>query len=162
MLKVLIVSDTHRKDDVFWEVWKKEAPCGMVLCAGDAEGSETDFQSIVSPAEFHYAAGNNDFFTDAPMEEEFRIGPYKCLLTHGHLYRVSMTEELLAGEAASRGCDLAVYGHTHKPVIHRVQGVLVMNPGSLGYPRQPGRKPTYIVMTIGGDGMLSAKIRFLR
>ena len=39
-----------------------------------------------------------------------------------------------------------MYGHTHRPVIEEVGGVLVINPGSLTYPRQSNRKPSYIVM----------------
>ena len=37
---VLIVSDTHSKDIVYYQVVKKEAPLTMVVHAGDAEGQD--------------------------------------------------------------------------------------------------------------------------
>ena len=33
-----------------------------------------------------------------------------------------------------------MYGHTHMPVIENEDGILVINPGSLTYPRQRGRR----------------------
>lgn len=67
-------------------------------------------------------------------------------MTHGHNYYVSMGNEVLKREAAARGMDIVIYGHTHKPVVDRKSGVIAVNPGSLSYPRQEGRRPSYIVM----------------
>ena len=39
-----------------------------------------------------------------------------------------------------------MYGHTHKPVVDREGSVIAVNPGSLSYPRQEGRRPSYIIM----------------
>ncbi len=41
-----------------------------------------------------------------------------------------------------------MYGHTHKPSLSVEDGVMVLNPGSIAYPRQAGRKATYMVMEI--------------
>ena len=75
-----------------------------------------------------------------------KLGKYRVLVTHGHPYYVNMGHERLAREAANRGVEIAVYGHTHRPVIEKMQGVLLLNPGSLSYPRQQGRKASYIIM----------------
>ena len=39
-MKVLIVSDTHRKDDNLERIIEEEAPFDMLIHLGDAEGSE--------------------------------------------------------------------------------------------------------------------------
>ena len=40
---------------------------------------------------------------------------------------------------AASGDDLVVYGHTHYPVVRQAEGTLVVNPGSVGQPRD--RRP---------------------
>ncbi len=39
-MKILIVSDTHRKDDNLERIIEEEAPFDMLIHLGDAEGSE--------------------------------------------------------------------------------------------------------------------------
>ena len=39
-MKILIVSDTHRKDGNLYDVIEKEKPFDMLIHLGDAEGSE--------------------------------------------------------------------------------------------------------------------------
>lgn len=70
----------------------------------------------------------------------------KVLVTHGHNYYVSMGNENIKREAAARGMDIVVYGHTHRPVVDRGSGVIAVNPGSISYPRQEGHRPSYIMM----------------
>ena len=45
-----------------------------------------------------------------------------------------------------------MYGHTHRPDIDLEDGVKVINPGSLSYPRQSGRQATYIIMEVNTEG----------
>ena len=69
----------------------------------------------------------------------------------------------LKQEARDRGVDIVMYGHTHKPVVDQDRDIIAVNPGSLTYPRQEGRSPSYIVMTIT-DGIkqdVSFEIRYL-
>lgn len=96
--------------------------------------------------------GNNDFFSMLDREREIKIGKYRALLTHGHYYGVSVGTERIKEEARARGCDIAMFGHTHKPYLWQANGLTVLNPGSLSFPRQEGRKPTYMIMEIDGDG----------
>ena len=42
--------------------------------------------------------------------------------------------------------DIVLYGHTHRPEVDRKGKVIAVNPGSLSYPRQEGRRPSYIIM----------------
>ena len=54
-----------------------------------------------------------------------------------------------------------MYGHTHMPVIEDEDGILVINPGSLTYPRQRGRRPSYAVMQIEEGKDPQVEIRYL-
>ena len=115
-MKVLIVSDTHKRNDNFFHVMEMVGPIDMVIHCGDIEGSEYAIEAGAGcPVEM--VAGNNDFFSDLPMEREFELGQYKVWVTHGHHYYVSMGNERLKQEARSRGVDIVFYGHTHRPDI---------------------------------------------
>lgn len=145
-MKVLIVSDTHRKNDNYFEVLQMHKP-DMVIHCGDAEGSEYALTEAAD-CPVQIVLGNNDFFSELPRELELNIGPYKVWVTHGHSYYVSVGNEMIKQEAAARGADIVVYGHTHRPVIDMEDDVIAVNPGSLSYPRQEGHKPSYIIMEI--------------
>lgn len=160
-MKILIVSDTHKKNQNYQAVVEKEKPLDMVLHCGDTEGSEYLIREVAE-CPTHIVLGNNDFFSDLDREKEFMLGNYKVWLTHGHNYYVSMGNEMLKEEARSRGIDLVVYGHTHKPVIDRTGDIIAINPGSLTYPRQDGRLPSYIIVNLNeDDNSMDIKIKYL-
>ena len=54
-----------------------------------------------------------------------------------------------------------LFGHTHYPEIEMQEGILVINPGSLTFPRQRGRKFSYAVMEAEEGKDLQAEIRYL-
>lgn len=158
-MKVLIVSDTHKKNANFYDVLELEKP-DLVIHCGDAEGAEEEFRAVAEcPVEL--VLGNNDFFSVLPQELTLEIGPYTVWVVHGHNYYVSLERETLKQEALDRGADIVFFGHTHRPVVDMVGEVIAVNPGSLSYPRQEGRAPSYAVMTLDEEEKLTIEIRYL-
>lgn len=149
-MKVLIVSDTHRKNDVYLNLVELHKP-DLVIHCGDAEGAEY-LLTEAADCPVHIVLGNNDFFSELPRELEIEVGGYKVWVTHGHNYYVSMGNETIKREAVARGVDIVCYGHTHRPVIDLDEEVVALNPGSLSYPRQENRRPSYIIMEIDAKG----------
>ena len=158
-MKILIVSDTHRRDGNLTGVLDMVGTPDMLIHCGDVEGSE-DFIRSIAGCPVHMVAGNNDFFTDLKKEEEFYIGDYKVWLTHGHNYYVSMGTEFIREEAKSRGVDIVMFGHTHRPYLEQGK-VTVLNPGSLSYPRQEERRPSYILMELDAKGQTHYHINYI-
>lgn len=150
-MRVLIVSDTHRRNDNYMAVLERLDPFDLVIHCGDVEGSEYTITEAAGCATL-LVAGNNDFFSSLPREIETTIGKYKVLITHGHHYYVSTSSEFIKQDARDRGFDIVMYGHTHKPVIDIGSDIIAINPGSLTYPRQDGRRPSYIIMEIDRQG----------
>lgn len=145
-MKVLIVSDTHKRNDNYFTVLEQVRP-DMVIHCGDAEGSEYALTEAADcPVEI--VLGNNDFFSDLPRERELEIEGFKIWVTHGHNYYVSMGRENIMREAIAKGIDIVCFGHTHRPVVDKGVDVIAVNPGSLSYPRQEGRKPSYVIMEL--------------
>ena len=159
-MKVVIVSDTHGSHRNLEKVLEEEKPMDMLIHLGDVEGGE-DYITALADCPAHIVRGNNDFFSDLPGEEEFMMGGYHMFISHGHNYYVSMGEERLKEEARARGADIVMYGHTHKPTLTREEDLITLNPGSIAYPRQEGRRPSYMVMEIGGGDRIEFSLRYL-
>lgn len=159
-MKILIISDTHRQHESLKKVLKKEGKIDKLIHLGDVEGYE-DYIKELAGCPVEMVAGNNDFFSSLEKEKEIRIGKYKVLLMHGHYYYVSMETSMIKQEAISRGCSIVMYGHTHKPVIEYDPHVIALNPGSLSYPRQKNRKPSYIIMNVDEKGEATFEICYL-
>ena len=134
-MKILIVSDTHGHEENLERVVEKVGKIDCLLHLGDVEGQEDYIEALVS-CPVHIVAGNNDFFSELPREIVVTIGDYRILMTHGHYYGVSVETSMLKEEA-------------------------VLNPGSLSYPRQHGRKPSYAIMEIDEKGIAHYDIYYL-
>lgn len=146
-MKILICSDTHRYDKNLQNVIEEQKPFDMLIHLGDAEGSDEQIAEWLDDGcELVMVKGNNDFFSPLEPEIELRVGPHRIFLTHGHHYNVSLGVDHLREEALDRRCDMAFYGHTHRPYLEYGNQVLILNPGSLSYPRQEGRRPSYMIL----------------
>ena len=79
-MKILIISDTHRKHENLLKVLERECPVDLLIHLGDAEGYE-DYIAEQAGCPVEVVAGNNDFFSSLPREKELQIGKYKVLIT---------------------------------------------------------------------------------
>ncbi len=159
--RILVVSDTHRADEGTLTLLK-EGKWDMMIHLGDGEGSADKFrQAAGENCACVFLRGNNDYGEDLPMELTLRIGKTKCFLTHGHSYFVNANPIVLAEEAHIRGCQIAMFGHTHKPYRKNVEGVLCLNPGSISYPRQEGHHRSYMILTVDEEGEMSVEQKYL-
>lgn len=159
-MKILVVSDTHGKHRNLEKVLRKVKPIDALIHCGDIEGGE-DYIAAAAQCPSYMVAGNNDFFTDLPREIELDLGGHRILVAHGHNYGVNMDLSRIVEEACARKKDIVLFGHTHKPVIVRKGAVTAVNPGSLSYPRQEGRKPSFSVMEIDHKGEVHFTLNYL-
>ena len=158
--RILVVSDTHGSSSLLRKCIALEEPFDMLIHCGDVEGQEEEIRRLAG-CETHIVSGNNDYFTSLPREEEFSIGKYRAFLTHGHSYGVSLGLDRIVEEAKERGADTVIFGHIHRPVDKKRDGVRILNPGSLTYPRQEGRRPSYAALYVYSDGEAIAEIKYL-
>ena len=159
-MKILIVSDTHKSHRNLERILEEVRPVDMLIHLGDTEGGE-DYIAALADCPSHIVRGNNDFFSDLPQEEEFEVMGRHIFITHGHYYYVAMGIEDLRKEAAGRGMDIVMFGHTHRPFLDCHKGVIALNPGSVSYPRQEGHKPSYALMEIDEAGEAHFSIHYL-
>ncbi|MCI5620517.1 MAG: metallophosphoesterase [Lachnospiraceae bacterium] len=159
-MKILIISDTHGKQENLLTILDRVKPIDRMIHLGDAEGQE-NLIAEMAECPLEIVAGNNDFFSTLEREKELQIGKYKILITHGHYYYVNMGLADIMQEGKARGMDIVMFGHTHRPVIEYGDGIIALNPGSVSYPRQEGKKPSYILMEFDKNEDVHFELEFL-
>lgn len=162
-MKVLVISDTHELDDLFWRITKTERPFDLVLHAGDVEGSAAYYRKA-SGVPTLFVKGNNDYESTEPVDRLINIDGYRIFMTHGHTWHVERWESSLwdlCDEAKRRGAKVAIFGHTHHPIIMERDGVLLINPGSLAY-NAFEEFPSYITFHIVDGEPKDYKIHFVK
>lgn len=121
-----LVSDTH---GLFRpSISDALAGVSLILHAGDV-GGEFVLQALGEIAPVRAVFGNVDP-AGPPLASSLRLemGGLSIHVSHGHELGSPAPDTLLARYRA----DIIVFGHTHKPLVHREGTRLVVNPGAAG------------------------------
>lgn len=160
-MKILVISDTHGREENLEKVLKKIGMPDLVLHLGDSEGGEEFIKGMID-CPLHLVAGNCDFFCSYPKTKVVEAAGSRIFMTHGHYHFVNMGTRDLVEAARANGCNLAVFGHTHKPFLDESDPeVTVLNPGSLSQPRQEGRRPSYALVEVTERQKVKCSLQFL-
>ncbi|MCF0258722.1 MAG: metallophosphoesterase [Erysipelotrichaceae bacterium] len=151
--EVIIVSDTHGKTHYLDEIEKLYPHADLYVHCGDLEDNPGKYPKWL------FVRGNNDWMGGMPENRIVTLMGHKILILHSHQVSYSKRESQLAAIAQDNGCDIVLYGHTHVSKIQRVNGVLLINPGSMWMSRD-GRLPSFARLLLTEDGQTEAEIIF--
>ena len=139
-----LVADTHGL--VRADVHQALHGVSLILHAGDVGGDEVlDELALIAPV--HAVYGNTDAPGNPRLAAELarEIGGVRIHVSHGHELGSPTPARLLERYAE----DVLVYGHTHRQLVTRAGGRLVVNPGAAG-PRRFDLQPSVARLTIRG------------
>jgi putative phosphoesterase len=145
-----LISDTHGL--VRASVFDALAGVSLILHAGDVGDGVLEELTTIAPVRAVF--GN----TDAPglpgLEAEvvLVVGELTIHVSHGH----EVGRPTPAALMAAYPHDVLVYGHTHRQLVTRAEGRLVVNPGAAG-PRRFDLAPSVARLTIA-DGVASVEL----
>ena len=159
MKKLVVVSDTHGNLNHLQTLYPIIEENDFVIHLGDGI-AETRVLLGQYPEKTYFCAGNCDLFSSLPDEGVLEVERVRIFYCHGHKYGVKTGLKRLAEKAKSLDCELALYGHTHIARIDEIDGVTLVNPGTLSYPQGKGGTYAYIIVhqnkitpVIVGDGL---------
>ena len=156
MENILILSDIHGGYRYAVEAVTMHPECKTVFFLGDGCRHINALSEAAPHAALVAVRGNCDTFLDGVQEDELvlEIAGHRIFLCHGHTRNVKYGHGGLLAVAKAKGCDIALYGHTH--IAHESydpeSGVHLFNPGSIGAPRD-GRF-TYGLLSIDAKNVL--------
>jgi len=107
-----------------------------------------------------------DFMRELPFDLRFELGGKRVRLVHGSPRKVN--EYLFDDKpahtferiAAAADCDVLIFGHTHKPWIAEYGGVLFVNCGSVGKPKDGDPRGAFAVLEASEEGVGAQIERF--
>jgi putative phosphoesterase len=163
-MKVMILSDSHGNDLYVAKALDREWPFDAMMHLGDTQEDEEEFAGILAGEDvpLFLVKGNCDWYSSLPTDRILELAGHRILMTHGHTHDVSYGTKELADLARENDCSIVVYGHTHRPEIDdSIPGLLILNPGSVSFPRQRGRKKSYMILELEEGKRPQARIEYL-
>ena len=166
-VSVLVISDSHGEVPALTAVldWAcREQHNAFAAAAFLGDGAE-DLPDASAQAGFtvpwYKVRGNGDLNLSIPnsllLEIPMEGGvTRKFFLTHGNRYNVDAGGQTLAAAAKDSGAEAALFGHIHIPHCSVVNGIFLLNPGSIGRSRSDAG-PTFAVLDCPAKGPLSAR-----
>ncbi|MBQ9064263.1 MAG: metallophosphoesterase [Blautia sp.] len=145
--RILVVSDTHGRSRLLQKLIKEESPFDMLIHCGDVEHDLYKDLGTANPFQIYVVKGNMDGLSYS-RELLIEIAGHRIYVTHGDSLNVRYTNEGLYAKAREKKADVVLFGHTHVQEIEEHNGIFLMNPGSLTYPRNPQRIPTYGILKL--------------
>lgn len=112
----------------------------------------------------HTDARARDFMRALPFDLRFELGGQRVRLVHGSPRKVNeyLFEDKPAHTferiAAGADCDVLVFGHIHRPWIHTYGGVLFVNCGSIGKPKDGDPRAAFALLELDARGRVQASI----
>lgn len=163
-MKLLLMSDTHGALSMAQKIIKTEQ-ADVVLHMGDV-GFDPAYLDYV-----YYVKGNHDEDLQEPKEKILTFLQKKIYLIHGDLFEREVFANLSKMNTNSwidmktckeeymrvmrqigkvKQVDIVCFGHTHQPMIQQIDGLWIINPGSLAIPYD-GKNISYAILYIEGN-----------
>ena len=139
---------------------RDDCGCAYKDAAEEARGQQSLFwtREVTTPQNKAYLRG-------LLPELRFEAEGVRFRLVHGSPRR--MNEYLfedrdprsLARVAAMADADVLVFGHTHRPWVKEIGGVLMVNDGSVGKPKDGDPRAAWALLTVGAGQPVGVEIR---
>lgn len=156
-MKILVFSDSHGDYDNLEKAVLANSDVDMIIHLGDGEREYLRLQDRFGGYSYRFVRGNNDFHCDCVLKQYVELGSgHKALICHGHYFYVRSGVEWLIDDAKQNGCDIVMFGHTHKNRYEVFDGIHLVNPGSTSLPRG-GDLPSYALVEVRENVSVSIK-----
>ncbi len=158
-MKIIVMSDSHGVLPAAERVLCLHADADLFIHLGDGEREMSRLCSTMPDLaeRLYYLKGNCDTGRLVQPTHTRLVLPlpwgHRIFAAHGDAYQVKYGTARIAFEARKEQADIVLYGHTHVRECRYEDGLYVINPGSLGCPRD-GSAPGYALISISGKGIL--------
>lgn len=164
MIRIVAFSDSHGAEEKLEDAVRHAYSHGrvdMLLFLGDGvrewERVCANLPVQYPQANCRYVMGNNDLGCRGEDEILFSAGKAKVFACHGQWLGVKTTLTRLLYKAMEQEANIAFYGHTHVSRVDEVDGVLLVNPGSVRDAYRM-RSVAYAEVLVSDNGKATARL----
>lgn len=152
-MKILVISDTHGKINRISKIFERVKNVDLLIHLGDYQQDAIELEKILG-VDCVSVKGNMDGAMRSIDSRHILETEYgKIYLTHGHMDGAATgSYDKLLYRCEELGCRAVLFGHTHVPCNEEIDGIHIMNPGSISVPRD-GSNGSYGVVHTYEDRM---------
>lgn len=106
-----------------------------------------------------------EFLYNLPRRMEMEVEKNRIVMVHGspvnvrEYLRPESPDGLLESYLEKTGANILLCGHTHLPMVKKLNSGWVINPGSVGKPKDGDPRACCLILTIDGDNIFPEIIR---
>jgi putative phosphoesterase len=160
VFSILVISDSHGDIAALSAVlkWTKNTVLDAAVFLGDgADDLTVASEQTGFSLSWHRVRGNGDYDSFSPDNIVMETpSSRKIFLSHGNRLRVREGKRVIADAARRAGAEAALFGHTHIPYCDTVDGIFLLNPGSIGRPRSDSG-PSFAILECPESDPFSAR-----
>lgn len=130
-MRLLVASDSHKRYNNLLRAVEEQSGADYIIFLGDGEDDIDKIQIRFPDRKIIKVRGNCDWGSLLPDKALEILGGKRVYCTHGAVERVKSGTGELISRAKRDNADIVLYGHTHRPVTDYVEGMHIMNPGSI-------------------------------
>ena len=145
--RIVLVSDNHGDRKSLQYLGETYPEYDYFIHCGDSEMPAGEMDGFIC------VEGNNDFgyHGEIPLNQVLAVGKHRIYICHGHMDFLSYFHyEPMVKRAVNMGCDIVFFGHVHTYYDEVLDGVRLLNPGSIRHNRD-GSPPSYMLVHIRDD-----------
>lgn len=144
-MRAIVLSDSHNNVSACEAAIAASGKLDLIIHLGDIARDTDYLETMYYPIRVVSVLGNNDFLRQGDYERVIEFDGHKIFICHGHTLGVRMGTERIENIARQKGCEAALFGHTHQSCLKKSEdGFLILNPGSVSQPR--GGKPSFAIL----------------
>ena len=151
-MRILVFSDSHGSTYRMRDAIMNHPEADMIIHLGDGERDVEAVSDVIGIKRIVQVCGNCDFCSQLPANEIITVGGTKIFCSHGHTELVKHGTGAFIAKAKNLGARIALYGHPHQSVTDYVDGLHIMNPGSI-------RSGEYGAIDITPQGIMLLKMK---
>ena len=132
MKTIVVLSDTHGNASAIENLIGLFSESDYIVHLGDGARDMKPYYKDYGE-KIYQVNGNCDITSFGLKHFVLEVEKVRVLITHGDLYGVKGGLDRLVKFAKSEDCSVVCYGHTHQANVEVIDGVTLVNPGSLSY-----------------------------
>lgn len=149
-MRIVAMSDSHGDGNAVRQVVETHlGDADLFLHLGDGAAEFCAVMEEYPRKAAAYVVGNNEsvfFQWNHRKSMTIDAGGHTIFLTHGDRLHVKLDLLELLYMGKRSGTDVILFGHTHRALDEETDGIRLINPGALRYPRGGG--PSYAVLDL--------------
>ncbi|NLW70399.1 MAG: metallophosphoesterase [Eubacteriaceae bacterium] len=150
-MKLIVLSDSHDNYEAVYDiVTRNSEKAESFIHLGD--GVNLRVMEHYSNIKYNYVVGNHDgpaYQSSHYASVVLTFGSRRIFMTHGDKCDVKLDLLQLVYEGKAERADIILFGHTHKSLLEIREGITLLNPGAVAYPRNCAA--SYAVIDINGE-----------